>query len=295
MVKRQRPSDLEATLAAIQVEKERWLRDLKSGDVYSTRTTIGITEVLEAHFLLMEYFAKIGEGVGGIGPKEPRLLLSALGRQFSEFGGTPKWRDRIDVCATLFYGLIKNHPFFDANKRTAFLTAILHLQKINRTPTVDGVEFEDLAVAVADNKLMHYAFEHEDARDHDVCVSIISRFFKRKSRVIDIRNKQITYNDLVSILSRYDIKLENPKGNHIDVIKYDHDPLRVEPVKRRIAHIGFPGWTKEVSHTDLNKVRQAARLHADHGHDSQVFFYGAESPLSLIEKYREPLQRLAYR
>lgn len=107
----------------------------------------------EAHFLLADYFCKTGEGIGGLGPKDIDLLHSALSRQFVQFGGRPKWSDGIDICATLMFGLIKNHPFHDANKRTAFLTSILHLQKIGRTPTVSHIDYEDFTVAIADNNL----------------------------------------------------------------------------------------------------------------------------------------------
>src|SRR3546814_7570625 len=64
-----------------------------------------------------------------------------------------------DVCSSdlsLMYGLIKNHPFHDANKRTAFLCAILHLQKIGRTPTIDQKSFEDFTVNVAEGNLDTY-------------------------------------------------------------------------------------------------------------------------------------------
>jgi len=64
---------------------------------------------------------------------------------------------------------------------------------------------------------------------------------------------------------------------------------------KRIAHIGFHGWSKEVSRKDIDIVREASRLDARHGYDSQAFFNGLDDPLTLIKKYREPLARLAFR
>ena len=64
---------------------------------------------------------------------------------------------------------------------------------------------------------------------------------------------------------------------------------------KRIAHIGFHGWSKEVSEKDINIVREASKLDARHGYDSQSFFNGLDVPLTLIRKYKEPLQRLAFR
>lgn len=64
---------------------------------------------------------------------------------------------------------------------------------------------------------------------------------------------------------------------------------------KRIAHVGFHGWSKEVSEKDVSIVREASKLDARHGYDSQAFFNGAVDPLTLIKKYKEPLERLAFR
>ena len=130
--------------ADIEAEYKRWSNLIGPADPYLGRTTIGIHEVLRAHFLLLDFFSQIGEGVGGIGPRDIHLLHSALSRQFVQFGGESKWTQRIEVCATLLFGLIKNHPFHDANKRTAFLTSILHLQKVGRTPKISGLIMKTL-------------------------------------------------------------------------------------------------------------------------------------------------------
>jgi death-on-curing protein len=143
----------EFTSPKISAEYTRWADTLGPIDPYEDRYTIGIYEVLHAHFLLIDYFNTIGEGVGGVGPNNMNLLHSALSRQFVQFGGKSKYADRIEICATLMFGLIKNHPFHDANKRTAFLSSILHLQKIGRTPTVTGQEYEDFTVAIAEDDL----------------------------------------------------------------------------------------------------------------------------------------------
>jgi death-on-curing protein len=146
-------SDVDERIAYVKSEYDRWSTIVGSDDPYIGRVTIGIHEVLQAHFLLAEYFARIGEGIGGVGPKDINLLHSALSRQFVQFGGKVKWANRLDVCASLMFGLIKNHPFHDANKMTAFLISIFHLQKIGRTPTISHEAYENFTVAIADNHL----------------------------------------------------------------------------------------------------------------------------------------------
>lgn len=83
---------------AVQAEYDRWVSQIGPADPYITKVTIGIHEVLQAHFLLIDFFFNIGEGIGGVGPKYLNLLHSALSRQFVEFGGKPKWNDRLQFA-----------------------------------------------------------------------------------------------------------------------------------------------------------------------------------------------------
>ena len=284
-------------VAHVRAEHDRWRKTIGFADPYLERATIGIHEVLQAHFLLAEYFASRGEGIGGLGPKDINLLHSALSRQFVQFGGKPKWSNGIDICATLMYGLIKNHPFHDANKRTAFLTSILHLQKVGRTPTITDKEYEDFTVAISDNSLSSYDFfERFDGPSPDREIAVIAHFLRRGTRGIDLKSKLITYNSLDALLRRRGLGLDNPNGNRIDLIRYvDSDGETPLTAAKRIAHIGFHGWSREVSEKDISIVREASKLDARHGYDSQSFYNGLDDPLTLIRKYREPLERLAFR
>lgn len=281
---------------AIQKEYDRWTKIVGPYDPYTGKVTIGLHEVLQAHFLLVDYFSKTGEGLGGIGPKDINMLHSALGRQFVQFGGKPKWSDRIDICATLMYGLIKNHPFHDANKRTAFLISLLHMQKIGKTPTVSHKEFEDFTVAIADNTLATYALHHKIKNQcQDFDVHIISFFLKKNTRNIDLKSKVITYSELNTILTKRGLHLKNPKGNRIDLVRFADSNGNMLDKHNRVAHVGFHGWTRQVSQKDINIIREASRLDARHGFDSQAFFKGLDDPLTLIKKYKEPLENLAFR
>lgn len=284
----------------IRSEHDRWIMELcKDGDdPYLGDTTIGLREVLNAHFLLAEFFSSTGEGLGGLGPKEPNLLHSALSRQFTAFGNRQRWNSPIEICATLMFGLIKNHPFHDANKRTAFLVSILHLQKIKRTPIIDHLIYEDFTVDIADDKLNKYKafqrFSHLPCPDREI--QTIAHFIKRSSRQIDLRIKTITYHQFDTLLRSYGLRLEHPLKNHIDVVRFlDQRDLTPLSDPQRIEHIGFHGWTREVSIKDIHKVRSAAKLDIEHGYDSQAFFNGVDTPWTLIKKYKEPLRRLAFR
>jgi len=71
-----------------------------------------------------EQLAELG---GGTGIRDAGALLSALARpqNLSAYGNP----DAADLAAAYAYGVAKNHPFVDGNKRTAWVVARLFLQK----------------------------------------------------------------------------------------------------------------------------------------------------------------------
>lgn len=70
---------------------------------------------------------------GSVGLRDEGLLDPALGKPQNVFAyGHPSL---FDLAASYAYGLIKNHPFIDGNKRISFVTAILMLE-------LNGVIFE---------------------------------------------------------------------------------------------------------------------------------------------------------
>lgn len=62
---------------------------------------------------------QLAEHGGGIGVRDPSLLDSALARpqQLFAYGDPPP--DIAALAASLAFGLARNHPFVDGNKRTA--------------------------------------------------------------------------------------------------------------------------------------------------------------------------------
>ncbi len=69
-------------------------------------------------------------GSGGL--RDEGLLDSALGRPLHLFAyGHPSI---FDLAACYAFGLVKNHPFIDGNKRTGFVAAVLMLE-------INGYEF----------------------------------------------------------------------------------------------------------------------------------------------------------
>lgn len=270
-------------------EHDRWIRIAENER--SGEGGISVQDVLNVHFLIVDMFYGKSEGLGGVGPKDIGLLSSAVSRQFSGFSGQEKWETTEEKAATLLYGIVLNHPFHDANKRTAFLTTLYYLQSEGKYPKITSKQFEEFVVKVADRSFRNmekYKRSFEGQEDADI--KYISHFIRSISRDIDKRDYTITFNDLDRILHRFGYCLDNPSGNYIDVSRFDGGVAG-----QKVCQIGFPSRKKQVTRQALKTVRKATGLTVLNGVDSQVFFKDVEPISQLLAKYHEPLQRLADR
>ncbi len=81
---------------------------------------------------------QIEEHGGRSGLRDRGLLQSALARpQYKSCYAT---HDACDLAAAYAFGLIRDHPFVDGNKRTAYVTARVFLQLNAVTVSIPGVE-----------------------------------------------------------------------------------------------------------------------------------------------------------
>jgi len=286
----------------VRSEYERWMSGIAKDDPYTSDAIPGLKDVLRAHFLIVDYFYGKGTGLGGIGPKSVDLLHSALYRPFVSLGGVEKWKTHYEKAATLVYGIICDHPFHDANKRTGLLTLLLYLNKNSRIPIIGQKELEDFAVDVADHKLDKYPrYRDLKKRKHpDPEVAFLADHLERKSRKIDRTSYTITFKELDRVLRGFGYKLDNPYGNYIDLIRVQHR-RRIfgwgerEPVDVKILQVGFPGWKNQVHVGAVKSIRTAAKLTPEYGIDSQTFYQGTDPVQALISEYAGPLERLAFR
>jgi len=69
--------------------------------------------------------AQLAEHGGSAGVRDPGLLASSLARPLNQVAyGEP---DAATLAAAYAFGIARNHPFIDGNKRTAFVCAELFL------------------------------------------------------------------------------------------------------------------------------------------------------------------------
>ena len=72
---------------------------------------------LSKHQILMLHQHLIDETGGSPGLRDEGLLDSALNAPFQIFGDTSAYPSLQQKAVRLCYGLVKNHPFIDGNKR----------------------------------------------------------------------------------------------------------------------------------------------------------------------------------
>jgi len=64
---------------------------------------------------------------GSSGVRDMGMLESAVGRPFATFGGEDLYPDVFMKAGAFIQSIVKNHPFIDGNKRTAFTGTITFL------------------------------------------------------------------------------------------------------------------------------------------------------------------------
>lgn len=101
---------------------------------------------------------QVAEHGGSAGVRDEGLLESALARpqQLHAYGNPAP--DLADLAAALAYGLARNHPFVDGNKRTAAVCCETFIELNGAKLEADDPELYPQYLAVAEGKLSESAF-----------------------------------------------------------------------------------------------------------------------------------------
>lgn len=96
---------------------------------------------------------QLAEHGGSAGVRDEALLESALARpqQLLSYGNPPP--DLAALAASLTFGLARNHPFVDGNKRTAAVACELFLALNDATLEATNVELYPVYLALAEGSL----------------------------------------------------------------------------------------------------------------------------------------------
>jgi hypothetical protein len=83
-------------LPELQEDFNRRAQEIGEEQYNISSKTIGIYDVLRAHYLIVDFFVREGKGIGGVFLRDINLLHSALSRQTTGYDGKTKWIEELD-------------------------------------------------------------------------------------------------------------------------------------------------------------------------------------------------------
>ena len=86
---------------------------------------------------------------GSHGLRDEGLLQSAVSAPFQSFSGTDAYPSLKQKAARLAFGLVKNHPFVDGNKRIGAHAMLVFLALNGAEPDYEQKELSGLILSVA--------------------------------------------------------------------------------------------------------------------------------------------------
>lgn len=104
-------------------------------------------EVLSIHEEQIRLFG------GPSGLRDSGLLQSAMGNVEATFGGAFLHGSLFEMAAAYLYGICRNHPFLDGNKRTAAAAALIFLDMNRIEVDADEEEFYRIVIGVAEGRV----------------------------------------------------------------------------------------------------------------------------------------------
>lgn len=256
---------------------------------------INFSDVFRAYFILADYFmdssSKLEEQEKMlVGIRSIDLLGSALGRQFVEYAGKKKYTEPLDICATLFFGLVKDHAFLDGNKRTALLILLYQLYLNKYLPTQQIGEFEKQVIAVAANELPKaYSLawdrnKNEEDREVRTIAYILKKITGKKQHEFHAKP---TLKEFVNALEVYGVTYKL-LGNKLHLSREVKNRFKKDTFT---YSLDFFGWTRVIGAGATRNTLEALDIYKDIP-NYKTFFSGEEPFYSLVGLYEEPLRRL---
>lgn len=108
-----------------------------------------LDDILEFHQQLTDKY-RMENGIHDI-----NLLQSAVNAPFQSFAGQDLYPTIFDKASRLCYGLTKNHPFNDGNKRTAIHSMLIYLGLNDIFLDYESIELENVIIDIASSKMSY--------------------------------------------------------------------------------------------------------------------------------------------
>lgn len=108
---------------------------------------------IDRHLALAVHDRQIAEHGGSGGVRDDNMLESALARPQQLYAYGDPAPDLADLAASLAFGIARNHPFVDGNKRTAYISCRAFLALNGAELNAEGEEKYLTIIGLAEGKM----------------------------------------------------------------------------------------------------------------------------------------------
>ena len=110
-------------------------------------------KILKKRQILLLHSVLIAESGGSDGVRDEGLLDSAVNTPFQTFSGQDLYPTVLDKAVRLCFGLIRNHPFIDGNKRIGTHAMLVFLNLNSITLSYEDDELISTILSVASGEM----------------------------------------------------------------------------------------------------------------------------------------------
>ena len=110
-------------------------------------------KILKKRQILLLHSVLIAESGGSDGVRDEGLLDSAVNTPFQTFSGQDLYPTVLEKAVRLGFGLIRNHPFIDGNKRIGTHAMLVFLDLNNITLSYEDDELISTILSVASGEM----------------------------------------------------------------------------------------------------------------------------------------------
>ena len=276
-----------------------------------------VAEITEIYKALLTHFDEVGQPILPVGIKNSATLESAVNRQHTGQGSISKYPEPWSNAASLTYGLCMGHPFHNGNKRTALVSMLVHLERNGLVPksSLTHNRIYNLMLYLAAHHLTSARMPLEGgkeavdklgppvARLHaDEEVGILAEWIRGNFQKEDKHEHPLTFRQLRRILQEHGCYFGPPNQNFIDIFRDEEvqetgflgwGRKRIVKKTQRLFQLSYAGEGELVHVPSIKQIRKACNLTASQGCDSRVFYNGETRVDTIINQYRNILNKLA--
>jgi death-on-curing family protein len=271
--------------------------------------TLSVHDVRQIHAALVEMFQKSMDPIAPPGERAGGMLESAVARQWAGSDGKLLYATPAANAAALAYGLCKNHPFANGNKRTAIVAMLVHLDKngLMVRETIDHRDVYEFILALAESELHRFTSPPINAdlrkcaaNSYEYQFACCRHWIAIATRDVRLGDRTIRMRDLRRILQNFGYELRDPYKNFADIVRFSKVTKRswlgfssTQSVEEKVTQISCSGMNSIVQVNTVKEVRKRCALRNEDGVDSEIFYGGLDRLDFFLNHYRKILHRLA--